>query len=91
MILETDLPEFIIDMGAQESPRHRPRGGRVSLQEGNSFIVNSAYVAISRVRVSIELRIALVPNGVSLDMFADDAAVAASADASVHATDSASS
>jgi glycosyltransferase involved in cell wall biosynthesis len=87
LILEIrDLwPEFIIDMGKLKNPvviSAARRLERFLYRRADSFIVNSpAYVGYLESRGVARTRIALVPNGVNPDMFADDDAVAASAGA----------
>ena len=87
LILEIrDLwPEFIIDMGKLKNPLviwAARRLERFLYRRANSFIVNSpAYVGYLESKGVDRARIALVPNGVSPDMFADDTTIATSADA----------
>jgi len=86
LILEIrDLwPEFIIDMGKLRNPviiAVARRLERFLYRKADSFIVNSpAYVGYLESKGVPRDRIALVPNGVSPDMFADDADVARDAD-----------
>jgi glycosyltransferase involved in cell wall biosynthesis len=81
LILEIrDLwPEFIIDMGKLENPvaiAIARRLERFLYARANSFIVNSpAYVGYLEGKGVERRRITLIPNGVSPEMFADDAAV----------------
>jgi glycosyltransferase involved in cell wall biosynthesis len=87
LILEIrDLwPEFIIDMGKLKNPVviwTARRLERFLYKRADSFIVNSpAYVGYLESKGVEPTRIALVPNGVSPDMFADDDAVAGNAGA----------
>jgi len=86
LILEIrDLwPEFIIDMGKLRNPVIIAVARwleRFLYRKADSFIVNSpAYVGYLESKGVPRDRIALVPNGVSPDMFADDANVARDAD-----------
>ena len=87
LILEIrDLwPEFIIDMGKLKNPvviSVARRLERFLYRKADSFIVNSpAYVGYLESKGVARHRITLVPNGVSPDMFSDDADVAGNADA----------
>jgi glycosyltransferase involved in cell wall biosynthesis len=87
LILEIrDLwPEFIIDMGKLKNPvviSVARRLERFLYRKADSFIVNSpAYVGYLESKGVARHRITLVPNGVSPDMFSDDADVAVNADA----------
>jgi glycosyltransferase involved in cell wall biosynthesis len=79
LILEIrDLwPEFIIDMGKLMNPMAIALARwleRFLYRRADSFIVNSpAYVGYLESRGVQRRRIALIPNGVSPEMFADDA------------------
>lgn len=85
LILEIrDLwPEFIIDMGKLKNPVIIAVARwleRFLYKRADSFIVNSpAYVGYLESKGVARDRIALVPNGVSPDMFSDDAIVASNA------------
>lgn len=85
LILEIrDLwPEFIIDMGKLKNPVAIAVARRVEAflyRRADSFIVNSpAYVGYLESKGVDPGRIALVPNGVSPEMFTDDADVVVAA------------
>jgi glycosyltransferase involved in cell wall biosynthesis len=86
LILEIrDLwPEFIIDMGKLKNPMVIAVARwleRFLYKRADSFIVNSpAYVGYLETKGVDQSRITLVPNGVSPDMFANDASAARDAE-----------